>query len=113
YAQDGIRFFYDPRDPNATIMSDTNGNYLKVYKSQISSVTQYTDTLGRVVATVTPFTDHYDYQVTDANGAAQKYKLNLQSFNIRTNFACSNVAEYTPGYPQQLPVSLVLPNGQS
>ncbi len=51
------------------------------------------------------------YQFQDPTGAYQTTALNLQSFNIKTNFACAGVVEYTG--TAFLPVSIVLPNGRS
>lgn len=46
----------------------------------------------------------------DPTGAYQTTTLNLQTFNIKTNFGCS-VTDYTGA--ASLPVSLVLPNNQT
>ncbi|MGH9554494.1 MAG: RHS repeat domain-containing protein [Terriglobales bacterium] len=91
-------------------MTDTNGNYIsKVVVS--SSETHWKDTLGRIALKVVKSGSTITYQVLDPTGAYQTTNLNLQSFSIKTNFACSGVTEYNG--TASLPVSIALPNGRS
>ncbi len=51
------------------------------------------------------------YKFLDPTGAYQTTTLNLQSLNVKTNFACTGVVEFNGTV--SLPVSLVLPNNQT
>ncbi|MCI0718345.1 MAG: hypothetical protein L0338_05145, partial [Acidobacteria bacterium] len=91
-------------------LTDTNGNYIsKIVVS--SSETHWKDTLGRIALKVITTSSYVDYQFLDATGTYQTTRLNLQTFNIKTNFQCSGVVEHTSS--ASLPVSVVLPNGRS
>lgn len=82
------------------LTEDTNGN-------EISGIT--VDTLSRQVKVVTNgSTVQYQYQ--DSGGNWQTITENTQPFNIRTNFSCSGITEYTASNVN-LPVSVQLPNG--
>ncbi len=91
-------------------LKDTNGNFIsKVVMS--STETDWKDTLGRIALKIITGASSIQYQFLDVNGGYQPATLNLGSFNIKTNFGCSGIVEYTG--TASLPTSLVLPNGQS
>src|SRR6266568_708866 len=90
--------------------TDTNGNYISS-STPVSGETDWTDSAGRVALKIVTGTSSVQYNVLDPTGAYQTTTLNLQSFNIKTNFACSGIIEFTGG-TVSLPVSLVLPNNQ-
>jgi RHS repeat-associated protein len=122
YAIDGSGFYLDatmPASPQVTspagvassgALIDTNGNYVSA--NVVSSTeTDWIDTAGRVALKVITNASNIQYQYLDPTGVYQTATLNLQTFNIKTNFGCSGVVEYTG--TASLPVSLVLPNNQS
>lgn len=98
-------------------VTDPNGNYIT--RSVASNVTTWTDTLNRAAITITdnraatPPTMVYGFLAE--NGANLTVQVNYTAYNIRTNFSCSGVAEYSangvllptevvflPGDPHQL-----------
>jgi len=103
----------DEMTPNSGYVPDTNGN--KISFSVAGSVTTWTDTAGHSALVVDKSNANYiDYKFYDNNGAQQVFRLNLDptARNIKTNFACSGVVEFTG--TQTLPISLVnLVNNQS
>ncbi|MCI0720192.1 MAG: hypothetical protein L0338_14665 [Acidobacteria bacterium] len=94
-------------------LTDTNGNYIS--KTTVSGTeTHWIDALGRITLKVkSPSSTTMEYHVLDKDGNYQVTTLTLQPFNIKTNFACSGVVEYTSTGPVNLPVSILLPNGRS
>ncbi len=92
-------------------LTDTNGNYI----SRVSGGTNEThwiDTAGRIALKVKkPSTTTTEYRVLDPTGGYQLYTLAMTTYNIKTNFACSGVTEYTGS--ATLPTSLTLPNGRT
>lgn len=107
YGPDGAKFVgFGP----ATV-TDANGNYFTTGPTPLLNTwVNYTDTVGRTVLKIYKATNKITYQYQDAGGAWQTVELNLSSFNIKTNFACTSVSEYTG--TAKLPVSLVLANGK-
>ncbi|MCI0627888.1 MAG: hypothetical protein L0387_40600 [Acidobacteria bacterium] len=103
------------RAPNGTKVgsdqrvTDTNGNYISRVVVN-SSETHWKDTVGRVALKIVKGTNYIDYKFLAPTGVYQTTRLNLQTFNIKTNFACSGVTEYTG--TGSLPISVVLPNGR-
>ncbi|MGO9865346.1 MAG: RHS repeat-associated core domain-containing protein [Terriglobales bacterium] len=84
-------------DPNGNEITGSNGIY--------------TDTLGQTALTITGTAPTY-LQYTAPNGNPAKWTINYSSFNILTNFGCSNAAEYTKN-GVELPTSISLPDGTS
>src|SRR6185437_2975017 len=81
---------------------DANGNELSWPGGD------YVDTVGRrVSAGGTSSTQAYQYE--DSNGTQQTITENLQTFNIKTNFGCSGLTEFT--WSPSLSTSVVLPDG--
>ncbi len=123
YATDGSGYYLDATTPTGPVVTspggikspsgsvaDTNGNlFTKIVVS--STETDWKDTAGHVALKVSTGPSSMQYQFQDSTGAFQTTTLNLQSFNIKTNFACTGVVEYTG--TASLPVSMVLPNGRS
>ena len=95
---------------NAGMIIDTNGNYFSA-TNPVAGETDWIDTTGRTALKIITGTATIQYKVLDPTGAYQTTTLNLQSFNIKTNFACSGIIEYTG--TASLPASLVLPNNQT
>src|SRR6266581_4521082 len=83
-------------------ITDANGNFISGGGI---------DTAGRTALKVISGTNSIQYQFLDPTGNYQTTTLNLTSLNLKTNFGCSNVIEYSA--PNSLPTSLVLPNGQT
>ncbi|MCI0724287.1 MAG: hypothetical protein L0338_35790 [Acidobacteria bacterium] len=94
-------------------LTDTNGNYIS--KITVSGTeTHWKDTLGRITLKIkSPSSTSMEYHVLDTTGNYQVTTLTLQPFNIKTNFACTGVVEYTSTGTVNLPVSILLPNGRS
>jgi hypothetical protein len=92
-----------------TTQTDTNGNYIS--SSSPSGETDWTDSAGRLALKIIGGNTSTQYKFYDPTGAYQTTTLNLQTFNIKTNFGCSGVVEYNN--TAVLPVSLVLPNNQA
>jgi len=86
-------------------MQDTNGNYVSS-SIPVSGEIDWTDTLGRVALKIITNSTTVQYQFLDSNGAYQTATLYLQSYNIKTNFACG-VTDYTG--TASLPYELDIP----
>jgi RHS repeat-associated protein len=99
--------------PGGTVV-DTNGNYIT--KTVVSSTeTDWTDSVGNVALKIlynyTASPPNIQYQFLDGTGSSS-YKtitLKLQAMNIKTNFGCSLVTEYTSTGTVNLPVELDIP----
>ena len=123
YASDGSGYYIDINVVTAPVvlspsgirvtdstLTDTNGNFhSKVVVG--ASQTDWKDTTGRVALRIITGPSSIQYQFLDPNAVWQTTTLNLQSYNVKTNFGCSGVVEYTG--TATLPTSLALPNGQS
>jgi RHS repeat-associated protein len=128
YATDGSGYKIDITNPTAPrvwnkvgdqmtstsgYVLDNNGN--KISFSVAGSVTTWTDTAGHSALVVDKSNANYiDYKFYDNTGTQQAFRLNLDATarNIKTNFGCSGVVEFTG--TQALPISLVnLVNNQS
>jgi RHS repeat-associated protein len=95
--------------------SDANGNY--VTKTAVSCSgcveTDWTDSVGNKALKIiyTPNTTSptsVQYEFLDGTGNYQTITLKLQSYNIKTNFSCSGVGEYTG--TAYLPYELDIPS---
>ncbi len=95
---------------NAGGMTDTNGNMISPIVVS-SSETHWKDSVGRISLKIIRQSTYTDYQFLDTNGTYQTIRMNFQTFNIKTNFACADVVEYTG--TANLPISIALPNDQS
>ena len=95
--------------PPGTI-TDRNGNYINATGS--STVT-FTDTLGLAVLTVSGSGTQASpmlYKYTNPQGNLSTITVNYSNYSIKTNFGCSNVAEYTSTGTVPLVTSVVLPD---
>lgn len=89
-------------------ITDRNGNYIS--GSTTGSETDWTDSAGRLALKVITGPSSIQYKYLDPTGAYQTTTLNLETLNVKTNFACSGVVEYTG--TASVPASIVLPNNQ-
>jgi len=94
-------------------MSDTKGNYISTTPAVAACTNAYTesnwtDSAGRFIMAAYNCPTYNDYAVLGAGGG---YVVNLQAINIKTNFGCSGVVEYTG--TATLPSSITLPNNTS
>ncbi len=91
---------------------DTNGNY--VSQTVVNSTeTDWTDTAGHVALKVFKNSTNIQHEWQDSSGnytSATTTAVQLSTVNIKTNFACSGINEYTG--TASLPTEIDLPNGQ-
>ncbi len=122
YATDGSGYYLDATVPGAskvttpagaiitgTNWTDPNGNYFSATVVN-SSETDWKDSAGHTPLKIITGSASIQYQFPDSSGAYQTTTLKLTSTNIKTNFGCSGVVEYTG--TANLPTELDLPNGQ-
>jgi hypothetical protein len=130
YASDSSGYYLNAINPTAPIVTssrgteqvngsgtavDANGNY--VTKTVISSTeTDWTDSVGNKALKIlytpnntNPTQIQYQFLDGTATGGVPNYQtitLMLQSLSVKTNFACSSVAEYTgtATVPQELDI---------
>jgi RHS repeat-associated protein len=91
-----------------SVIQDTNGNYVSSTVVN-SSETDWTDSAGHLALKVISGSSSISYEYQDTTGTYRTVTLNLGSFNIKTNFACSGVVEYSG--TASLPTSISYPNG--
>jgi RHS repeat-associated protein len=120
-ASDGSGYYYDSQSsllydksgiqisPGSKI-KDTNGNYVSATVVN-SSETDWKDSAGHNALKIVTGTGTIQYQVLDPTGAYQTTTVNLTTYNIKTNFGCTGVTEFTG--TASLPSSISLPNGLS
>jgi RHS repeat-associated protein len=89
------------------VVKDTNGNYITA-TVQSSSVTSWADTSGTTALTATTYSTG---TVTYADPNNDDVTVTMETLNIKTNFGCSGVAEYTGS--ATVPETITLPNGQT
>ena len=119
YAGDGSGYYFN----NGTLLApsggfiapsqqiyDTNGNYITGTVIN-GNETDWKDSAGHVALKIITGATSIQYEVLGPNGAYQTTTVNLTSTNIKTNFGCSGVTEFTG--TASLPSSISLPNGQS
>jgi RHS repeat-associated protein len=87
---------------------DTNGNYIS--STTNGSETDWTDSAGRVALKIIVGSSSIQYEVLNPQGTYETTTLNLETLNVKTNFGCSGVTEFSG--PAFVPVSIVLPNQQ-
>jgi YD repeat-containing protein len=119
YATDGSGFYLNNgtsvQSPSGISFSggnnqtDTNGNFISSVTN--SNETDWTDTAGRLVLKVITNPTNIEYEYQDTAGTYQVVTLNLQNYNIKTNFGCSGVVDYTSSSAIALPASITYPNG--
>jgi RHS repeat-associated protein len=101
YAPNGVKY-----SNSGNIVTDTNGNYI-TQTIQSSTVTSWTDSSGTTALTAT--TNSSVNTVTYADPNNKSVVVGMQIINIKTNFGCPGVAEYTG--TATVPSSITLPNG--
>jgi RHS repeat-associated protein len=99
YSPSGVQF-------QSCKLKDTNGNFTSC--ADVGTYT-YTDSAGHVILELGGNTNTSTFLYPDSTGTYQTITANEQSFNIKTNFGCSGVVEYSG--TATLPVSIVYPNG--
>lgn len=120
YANDGSGYFmtggadvYTPSGtyiiPGIEIM-DTNGNQITSTVVNGSEI-DWKDSAGHNALKVVSSSGNVQYQTLDPTGVYRTTTLALTSYNIKTNFGCSGITEYTG--TASLPSSITLPNGLS
>lgn len=92
--------------PGASTATDANGNQVTV-----SSGGVVTDTLGQTVLTMSG-TNPLTLTYTAPNGQLATYTLNYATSQIKTNFGCSGITEYSASNVLLL-ASIDLPDGTS
>ena len=116
YASQPVTYVLSPSGVNAgAALVDTNGNYIS--QTVVSSTeTDWTDTYGHLALKVLTNTSNpnIQYQWQDSSGnyntGATTTTVKVTTTNIKTNFGCSGVTEYTG--TANLPTEIDLPNGQ-
>ena len=126
YAVDGSGYYLDASSPSSPIVyspagekmsgtrTDTNGNYISGIVVN-GSETDYKDTNGRVtLKKIVNSSTQTQYQILDQTGAYTNVTATATytAKNVKTNFACSGVSEYTANNIYLI-TQLTLPNGQS
>jgi RHS repeat-associated protein len=97
---------------SAMTMTDRNGNVISgAYNG--SYEIDWTDSAGRLALKViwSNTNTFYKYEFLDPTGVYRTTTVNLAAVNVKTNFGCSNIIEYSAG--NYLPTSIVLPNNQT
>jgi len=91
----------------ASKMEDTNGNFIS--STTNSNETDWTDSAGHLALKIISGSPTISYEYQDTTGVYRTIALTLQTFNVKTNFACSGIIEFTGS--ASLPVSVSYPNG--
>lgn len=94
-------------------LQDANGNQLSY--NVANNQGQFTDTTGNNVLTIkgtAPSPVTYTYPTPGGTGTAA-YTVNHANYNIKTNFGCSGIGEYTSTGTVPLVSSVALPDGTS
>lgn len=87
-------------------ITDPNGNFISSGTGGV-----WTDSADRAVLKTTSSSTVWTFGVLDPNGNYQTTTVNLSATQVKTNFGCSGIAEYSG--TQNLPTSVQLPNGQT
>lgn len=95
-----------PINPSTTVSTTTDANGNEITSDASGNIT---DTLGTVALSASGISPK-TFKYTAPNGSTATWTMNYTSYNIKTNFGCSGVAEYTAN-GVSLPTSLVLPDG--
>jgi RHS repeat-associated protein len=76
-------------DTGSGTITDSNGNYISVTPTNI------TDTLGSTALSITGSPSPTQFSYTGPQGNAQNITITYSTFTVKTNFGCSNIAEYS------------------
>jgi RHS repeat-associated protein len=94
---------------SAVLTTDSNGN--SISETANGSSQAITDTLGQTVATIAG-TNPVTFTYTAPSGGSPQYAINYSSYNVKTNFGCSGIAEFTQS-GVSLISSISFPDGSS
>ena len=107
YASDGSGYFINLSSPTAPVvyspsglkitsssLTDTNGNSITATVVN-SSETDWTDSSGRVALKIISNGSTIQYEALTPSGMYDTTTLTLTSQNIKTDFACSGITEYS------------------
>src|SRR5882762_1489136 len=113
YASQSSTYVLSPTGVNAGAAPvDTNGNFIS--QTVVNSTeTDWTDTAGHVALKVFKNASNIQHEWQDSSGnytSATTTTVLLSTLNIKTNFACSGITEYTG--TASLPTEIDLPNAQ-
>jgi RHS repeat-associated protein len=121
YASDGSGFYMSSSGGVSTVtmpngfkqtssaLYDQNGNYVSPTVVS-SSETDWIDSVGRTALKITTSSGSISYQWLSPTGSYNTTTVLSQSYNIKTNFGCSGMVEYTG--TATLPYEIDLPNGK-
>jgi RHS repeat-associated protein len=123
YSTDGTGFYLLASQSSTYVLSssgigggvtplDTNGNFVGLTVVN-STQSNWIDTAGHVALEVFNNGSNIQYKWQDSTGgytSATTTTMQLSTLNIKTNFACAGVGEYTG--TASLPTEIDLPNGQ-
>ena len=121
YATDGSGYFINISSPTAPVvyspsglkitsnsLTDTNGNSITETVVN-SSETDWTDSSGRVALKIVSSGSSVQYEALTPSGTYDTTTLTLTSQNVKTNFGCSGITEYTG--TASLPYEISFANG--
>jgi RHS repeat-associated protein len=103
------------------VINDANGNHITTTVNSQTGETGFVDTLGQTVLEITKQFNNpnsslseADYDRLAVDGTYQTIAVKYQVFNIKTNFGCSGIAEFTSpsGGGEDLVTEIDFPNGQ-
>ena len=98
-----------PTGPVSTSATDANGNHIN--QANVSGTGVFTDTLGTSVLTIAGSLPNPTTLTYTSPAGTKQYSVNYTAYNIKTNFACSGVSEYTSASSVYLVTSIGLPDG--
>jgi RHS repeat-associated protein len=96
--------FTAPTSPSSS-STDSNGNVVS-YSGGV-----YTDTLGQSALSVVTSGSYTTLSFQNNSGGYSDYTVNYTAYNIKTNFGCSGITEYSAS-SVPLVSSIVLPDGR-
>ena len=100
---------------------DANGNQITTIVNSQTLETDFVDTLGQTILKITKQFNNpnsslseTDYNRLAVDGTYQTIAVKYQVFNVKTNFGCSGIAEFTSpsGGGEDLVSEIDFPNGQ-
>ena len=129
YAPDGTKFTFTSttsQDSNGNFIqalptiTDPNGNQITGIKNLTTGETDWTDSLNQIVLKITSLFNNpnnllseIDYSRLAVDGSYQVIAAKYQVFNVKTNFGCTGITEYTSGsVGLSLMTEIDLPNGK-
>lgn len=130
YAPDGTKFTFTSttsQDGNGNFIqalptiTDANGNQVTGLKNLTTGETDWTDSLNQIVLKVTSLFNNpnnllseTDYSRLAVDGTYQVIAAKYQVFNVKTNFGCTGITDYTSGsFGISLMTEIDFPNGKN